>query len=363
MGYGQGWFRIPLYFLAAGFPSLIIRAMNKILFAASGTFLLVVFLGSQVVKGTLPEKTGARIWTAARDLLASLDEKSKSKAVFDFRDEERFNWHFIPRKRKGISLKELKNGPRDGVLGLLRAGLSKTGARKAGDVMVLEEILGKIEGRPSSRDPTAYYISFFAEPTRDGLWGWRFEGHHISLNFTLKGDRVISFTPAFLGANPALVRDGPRKGFRMLGGVEDLARDLVTSLSPEELEACLKAPGGEVPREVPGAGTSRYPGPYPRGVLAESLSSQKQEKLRKLILEYVENFPEDLTGAIGKGSLRGVHFAWRGQLEPFQPHCYLIHGPRFVINYSNVQNGAAHVHSCFRLKGEFGLPERSKEGD
>src|SRR5262249_28922125 len=186
------------------------------------------------------EKSGARILKAAAELFDSLSEGEKSAALFDYSSEERYNWHFIPRERKGIPLKNLSDSQRAKAKALLAAGLSETGAKKAEQVMSLEDVLREIEGpeRKFPRDPLLYHISFFAKPSKDGRWGWRLEGHHLSFNFTLQGEEVLSSTPAFYGANPAIVREGPKKGLRVLAPVEDLARELVTSLDADQLKSC-----------------------------------------------------------------------------------------------------------------------------
>jgi hypothetical protein len=304
---------------------------------------------------------GPRLVAAAQAFLESLAPAERSKALMDFQDEERFNWHFIPRDRKGIPLKELSETQRGKALEVLRAGLSATGAKRAEDVMSLEDILRAIEG-PSARfrrDPLLYYVSVFSKPSRDARWGVRVEGHHLSINWTLDGEKLLASTPIFYGANPAIVREGPRKGLRVLPEVEDLARKLVTSLGPEALAAAKGDKGGAVPEEVPGHQTRRYSGPYPEGIAAASLPREGKDVLAKLIREYTRNLAPDLAAAIekeiGMEELKDVHFAWRGGLKELEPHSYLIHGPAFVISYSNVQNGAAHVHSAFRsLKGDFG---------
>ena len=342
--------------------------MNKCLFGLSGAFLVAVLLASVLTgrtEGTLPaflgEKTGPRIFKAASEVFDSLSEDQRKIALHEYSSEERFNWHFIPRDRKGIPLKDLNESQRQKVKGLLSASLSETGARKAQEVMSLEDILREMEGpeRKFPRDPFLYHVSFFAKPSKEGRWGWRLEGHHLSFNFTLKGEEVLSSTPAFYGANPAIVREGSKKGLRVLGPLEDVARDLVTSLDADQSKACKGEEGGAVPEEVPGTEKPRYSGPYPAGVGAEKLTAAQKKVLQKLIHEYTQNLPQELAEAYDKENgenLQDVHFAWRGGVKPYEPHSYLVHGPAFVINYTNTQNNAAHVHSCLRrLKGEFGL--------
>jgi hypothetical protein len=340
--------------------------MNEKLFAGSGVFLLAVALLAGGLGTASPPAAppGARILAAATDLFDSLNEKERAKALVDFKSRERFDWHFIPKERKGIPLKDLEPAARTKVLALLSASLSEKGARLVQTVMSHEDILREIEGskRRFPRDPLLYHLTFFSRPSREGPWGYSFEGHHLSVNVTLEGERVLSATPLFYGANPAIVREGPQKGLRILAGVEDLARDLVRSLKEPERKACLAEEGGAVPEEVPaGKESVPYSGSLPAGVSADSLGEDARAKLGELIAQYTNNLPAEIVQGVLEGGLKGVRVAWRGSLEPYQPHSYLVHGPGFVISYTNRQDGAAHIHSCFRsLKGEFGLPPESK---
>jgi hypothetical protein len=348
--------------------------MNKRLFIASGVFLLAVALwtylgpadgGFELPRRTLAEegKTGARILQAAAGLFLSLDEQERGKALFDYTNEERFNWHFIPRERKGLPLKELSDEKRAKVAALLSASLSESGFKKAEEIRGLEDVLREMEGAQGkfSRDPLLYYVSFFSKPSPAGRWGWRLEGHHLSLNFTLDGARLLSSTPAFFGANPAMVKEGPKKGLRVLAAVEDLARELVTSLDENQLKACLGKSAGDgqgAPEEVPQTQSPRYKGPFPAGVAAKELKPESRAILRKLLDEYRSRFPDDVAKAIedeiNAAGLENIHVAWAGGVKQWEAHSYLIHGPTFVINYADYQNGANHIHSSFRrLKNDF----------
>jgi hypothetical protein len=334
--------------------------MRKMLFAAATT-VCIVFMALGSPRGADPEagKAGARLVASSTALISSLTPAQREKALFKFDDPERFNWHFIPRARKGVPLKELDESQRAKARALLDAGLSAVGSKRASDVMSLDEVLRQLEG-PSgriTRDPLLYYLSFFGEPGK-GRWGARVEGHHLSLNWSLDGEQVLSSTPLMYGANPALVRDGPRKGERVLAGVEDAARELVTSLSPDELKACRGEGESAVPPEVPGTETAKYAGALPPGIAARDLKETSRALLAKLLSEYTRNLAPEVEEAVKKeigADLKDVHFAWRGGTKSGEGHSYLVHGPTFVINYTNTQNDAFHVHCAFRdLTGEWG---------
>src|SRR5258706_2566106 len=97
---------------------------------------------------------------------------------------------------------------------LLRTGLSPQGFTKATNVMlVVELVLRDLENQDPRRDSGLYYVTIFGNPDQSP-WGWRVEGHHLSLNFAIDTNDVISVTPNFIGSNPAEVATGPYKGLR-----------------------------------------------------------------------------------------------------------------------------------------------------
>src|SRR6267143_1293826 len=168
-------------------------------------------------------------------LLETLAPAQKSKAVLPFNSEERFHWFYTPVPRKGIPLKELNATQQRQPCLLLRAGLSEKGYTKAETIRKLEDVLRELEqGKGPARDPDLYFFTFFGEPTENGAWGWRYEGHHCSQNWTILNGKPIGSSPQFFGANPAEVRDGPMKGTRVLSAEEDLGRSLVKSLTAEQ---------------------------------------------------------------------------------------------------------------------------------
>src|SRR5438046_9232131 len=179
---------------------------------------------------------------AARHFLASLTPELQAKATFPFRSEERLNWHFIPRERKGLPLLDMTPPQRDLAHALLAAGLSQRGYIKAVTIMSLEDVLRILEkADPNYRNPEKYYFSVFGEPSDTGTWGFRVEGHHVSQNFTIVNGRVVN-APSFFGSNPAEIREGPRKGLRVLAAEEDLGRDLITALDAEHKKVAIIDP-------------------------------------------------------------------------------------------------------------------------
>ena len=296
---------------------------------------------------------------AAEKFLGTLSDQEKAKATFDFSDKERLNWHFIPRERKGLPLKELRPDQAHLASALLGSGLSQRGYLKATTIMSLEQVLLELEkGSGPARDPQRYYVSIFGTPDARGTWGWRFEGHHLSVNFTIVDGRLIAGTPSFLASNPAEVREGSRKGLRVLAAEEDLGRALVKSLNAKQRAIAIIT--NVAPKDIL-TGADRSVKPLPHGGLAASqLKSEQRDLLRRLIEEYVRRHRADLADAelkkIDQAGFHRIQFAWAGGLERGEGHYYSVQGPTFLLEYDNTQNNANHVHSVWRdFENDFGV--------
>lgn len=295
---------------------------------------------------------------AAQHFLASLTAEQRAKAAFTFQEDERLNWHYIPKERKGLPLLEMTMAQKALAHALLSAGLSQQGYIKAVTIMSLDDVLRIMENDDGNRrNPEKYYFSVFGEPSDTGTWGFRVEGHHLSQNFTVVNGKVAD-TPSFFGANPAEVREGPRKGLRTLAAEEDLGRDLMESLTPEEKKVAIVTPDAykdiltEASRKAALAG-------QPSGLSAAKMTKKQVELLQTLISSYAQNVPEQLAQARMehlKKAGTNVFFAWAGVEERGGPHYYRIQTPTFLIEYDNTQNNANHIHSVWRdFNGDFGL--------
>ncbi len=174
--------------------------------------------------------SAARMREAAARFLAAVPEGTRAKAVRPFDDRDRVDWHYTPRSRNGVALRELDAKGSEAAHALLREALSAGGYQRVVNIIELELVLREIETFGLLRDPGKYHLTIYGAPDRTKAWGWRFEGHHLSLNFTLAGDRMAVDSPSILGANPAAVAAGPRKGLRTLAPEEDDARRLLASL-------------------------------------------------------------------------------------------------------------------------------------
>ncbi|AMV37788.1 DUF3500 domain-containing protein [Planctomyces sp. SH-PL62] len=299
-------------------------------------------------------KAGREMAAAARNLWASLTPEQKSKIGFEFKDALRHDWHFVPRPRKGLPLKEMTGGQKALGQALLASGLSQSGFIKAETIVSLEQILADLEqGKGPVRDPELYFFNLFGDPNSGDSqepWGWRFEGHHLALNFTIVGDQGVAGGPTFMGTNPAEVRSGPREGLRVLGEEEELARKLVKSLDDAQRK---KAIVQEVaPGDILSLAARKAEPIHPAGILTPELNAEQKELLNSIVVLYAERLRPELAGddlgKILKAGVDKVGFAWAGGLERGLPHYYRIQGPTFLIEYDNTQNNANHVHSVWR---------------
>ena len=321
------------------------------LIAASAGALLLLAAG-------IRSHTAPVMSNAANTLLNTLNAEQKGKAVFTFNDEERLNWHFIPRERKGLSYRLMTPEQRPLAMALLSSSLSQQGFIKATSIMSLEEIL-KIQEKntpPGRRDPENYFFSIFGTPSETGSWGFRFEGHHVALNFTIVDGKVAS-SPMFFGTNPAEVRDGPRKGMRVLGVEEELGRELMKSLTPEQKKVALVS---EVALKdiITMASRKAALDGQPSGLSAAKMNAKQMALLQNLLEEYANNIPEQGAAARReqiKKAGKNLNFAWTGGTERGEGQYYRVQAAAFLVEYDNTQNNNNHVHSVWRdFNGDFG---------
>jgi len=283
--------------------------------------------------------------------LGSLDEQRRAKATFAFDSEERFNWGFVPRDRNGASREGLDTNQKGRLDDLLLAILGPDGFKKAEQIRLLESVLRDLEG--PHRNPEAYFTSVFGTPGK-GRWGVRYEGHHLSLNYTYEGSKLVSTTPQFLGANPAEVRSGPHKGLRVLAKEEDLARELAKSLTGDQRTAGISTTSAPADIVTSNARTAAIQ--KGSGVRYESLDPRQRALLRALIEAHASVQRKDVAAArLADADWKTMEFAWIGGLERGQGHYYRIQCSKFLIEYDNTQNEANHVHAVWRdFNGDFG---------
>jgi len=309
-------------------------------------------------EGTHPTApAAARMQQAAARFLATVPAGMRAKAVRPFDDRDRVDWHYTPRSRSGVSFKELDAQGREAVHALLREALSAGGYRRVVNIIELEFVLRELEAFGLMRDPEKYHLTIYGTPDKAKAWGWRFEGHHLSLNFTLAGERMAVDSPSFFGANPALVASGPRKGLRALAAEEDEARALLASLSAAQRREAVfdSRTYGDIV-----SGVAEKADPLDAvGIAAARLDEKQRAQLQKLIEVYAHAFEPGLAKArlerVRAGGLENVRFGWAGATDKGRPHYYRIQGPRFLIEYDASQGGGNHIHTVWRdFNGDFG---------
>jgi len=291
---------------------------------------------------------------AATTFLASLDDSLRKDAIFEFQDAERENWHYIPMDREGVLFTDLKAHQRHLAFGLLGTGLTQKGLLTSTQIMMLEEILRSRNDHPTLRDTEKYFITIFGTPSLTQPWGWRFEGHHLSLNFTVLGPEITGF-PAFFGTNPAELKKGPMKGLRPLGALEDAARQLANHLAQAGLSPVFSK---KAPREILTAADHTALTQEVAGITSDRLSEAQIKQLLAIIDEASSMLREKITHRrlhqIQTTQGKKMHFAWAGSLEKGKAHYFRIQGSDFLIEYANTQNNANHAHLSWRdLKNDF----------
>ncbi len=318
---------------------------NNYVFLMIG-FLFIVKMGAQDISAK------------ANAFLETLSDELKAQALFSLEDEERYNMNYVPIPRKGPTFHDFNNEQKQAALALLAASLSTEGYEKTEEIRELEKVLRILEnddtdkmpdGRPR-RDPLNYHFCIFGTPSPTESWGWRFEGHHISLNFTSDTGTIVSATPSFFGSNPGIVKTGEHRGKQVLKKESELGLQLVNSFSGDQLKATLFAE--EAPYEIYSANhrqatdVSKKGIPYPQ--MTEDQKKLFMELLQVYIGNYIFEFSEDFRSKIMKAGKENLSFAWAGSLKEGAAYYYSIQGPMLLIEFDNSQNNANHVHTAVR---------------
>ena len=339
------------------------------------------------IRGTLAEL----MRNAAQDFLASLNPEQLLNCQFSFpENDERERWAYTPGVRGGLSFSEMNSDQERLARRLLATGLSENAFVATTNIMALEVTLDQLEGWQGrfTRDPRLYYVSVFGTPT--GNWGWRFDGHHVSLSYLIMNNELVAMTPAFLGSNPADASTAENYKLRPLGAEEDLGRALVLSMSDEQREVAVvskiaptdivqsnrpQVEDGVLPWSDASTPTDdsytnrteregepeilRYRSVIPIGICIRDMDNRLKDRFLELIKHYISRLPHELAQLeyekYQTDALSGSYFSWAGSTERYQGHYYRIQGPNLLIEYDNTQNDANHIHSVWRKPGgDFG---------
>ena len=291
---------------------------------------------------------------ACSSLLESLSPDQRSVTTYPYLDGERIFWYYPPLNRHGLPLRDMDADQRGLAYRLMATGLTDSSYERAKLIIDHESVLGpleKEEGRISFvRDPELYYFTVFGEPGGEDPWGWRVEGHHVSLHFSVWKGEVISTTPFFFGANPAEVRKGPKKGLRILDTREDLAFELMDSMDAGQRSKAIIY--DQAPWDILTYNSSKASLPAEEGLSVPKMSGTQREILLSLVTEYVNQVRPELAepklAELREEGFERMHWAWGGPVDMGQAHYYRIHGGNFVVEFDNRQNGANHIHSVWR---------------
>ncbi len=338
-------------------------------------FTVLFALGSAVAYTNFRREGGDETAKAAQTFLKQLTPDQLKVGQMAYAAPERVDWHFIPKPtRKGMQVKDMTPAQREAAFLLLRSVVSQMGYKKATTIMSMEKLLFELEAGKGAniRDPERYFFTVFGHPAGTEPWGLSIEGHHLSLNFVLKGDQVISSTPQVFAANPATIKNANKSGFeigaRVLAREEQLAFNLVKSLTAEQLAMALI--DKTAPKEVRNAGMAQPPTDAAVGIAAGKLTAEQQKVLRSLLEEYCAAMPDHVAQArikeLDAAGFDKVHFAWAGATEPGVGHYYRVQGPTFLVEFVNTQPDAAgnianHIHCLWRdIRGDFALPAQAE---
>src|SRR6478609_8652122 len=327
--------------------------MKKVLLIAALCFLIAPAIFSQ------------QAVNAAEQFISLLSKDQKTETVFPFDEEERYNFHFVPRERKGITFNEMNDVQKKAALALMKTSIGEQAFAKTQEIMQLEPILKEIENRKPEdhyRDPGNYHISIFGIPSPTTIWGWRFEGHHISFNFSFDKNKLVSGSPAFLGSNPAIVPNGSYTGKQVLKEETESGFALLQSFNEQQLKKTIVAINA--PNDITSFNNRKAIVQDAAGIGYAELTPAQQQLMLQLVNLYVRRFTklfaDNMLKEIQEAGLDKLHFAWMGvpKTGVGNPHYYRVQGPTILIEYDNTQNNANHVHSVLRdLKHDFGGDE------
>jgi hypothetical protein len=339
-------------------------------FRTARIFLFIGFVVA-LIAGTVisAQRSSSTMASAATAFVNSLTPEQRQKAVFPFKSDERLHWNFIPTEmfpRNGLLLRDMTEQQRKLAQDLLKSALSQRGYLTATAIMDLETTLGDLErrsresgrgGEAFERQPLKYFFSVFGTPSTKETWGWRVEGHHVSLHFSVINGTLVASSPTFFGSNPAEVREGPKAGLRILGDQEDEARTLLTSLNDSQRAKAVIQ--NVALNDIVTTNKLDISALSPVGLIAADMTPQQREQLMKVINVYIGKMSDDIAAdrlaKLQKAGVEKIAFAWAGEATRGKKHYYRIQGPTFLIEHDNSQNDGNHVHSVWRdFNGDFG---------
>ena len=290
---------------------------------------------------------------AATELLASLGSDQKAKATYSFGDKTRDVWHFFPNwaKRSGIPLSKLSKKQREPVMKMLSLLLTTDAFKEQENIRLIHGLKKDLNAPNNPRH--LYFISIFGKPSVESTWGWRFEGHHLSINCTLGEGKHFSVTPSFWGSSPVRVTKGDHKGLEVFARERAVSLSLVNSLSAKQKKlAGIKSGKGPGPT----ASVSRKAYQPQAGIPFSELDESQQRQLKELVLVFAGKYRPELVKQIdGRKKILdtgSMSFAYVASSGGYVPH-FRIQTKEYLIEFNN--GNGNHVHSAWRdFDGDFG---------
>jgi Protein of unknown function (DUF3500) len=294
---------------------------------------------------------------AANAVLKTLNPTQKAVANLSFQDTSRLKWSNLPTEqvyRQGIQFKDLADSQRMAIHSLLRLVLSQQGYQKFMFIMQYDE--GIHERLTKSNSPIAhrygnqnYWFTVFGTPDKDKIWAWKFEGHHISLNFTYS-PKGVTCTPMFVGINPALTTSGPYAGFNIMFEENDFGNQLFNSLTDDLKRKAITNPLPQTVDVMTQKGTEAHLKDK-KGVSFKEMTVKQQILVENIIKAWVENLTPSLAQEKLKKILankNNILFTWQGSNNVNELHYYSIKTDNFIIEYTNRDQGIYHYHTLWR---------------
>ena len=321
----------------------------------------VIILGTLAFGGvsinSIADPAGGTVTEAAARFLQTLSAEQRNVTVYEFDDPERFAFRWTPGRRSGITLGALSAGQNDALKALMHHIVSHAGQERVDAILAAEAALGVLTSSPEYRDPRLYYTTVFGAPRHGQRWGLRFEGHHLSINMTFVGERIVSASPLFLGANPETIPEGPDKGLRPLGIQVDLARQAFAALST--LQKKLASGSNEwFAGFLTSAGSRRAKLGKPAGISVLNASPDAQKQLKLLVADYVRTITERYADGYMEWFLREewptLYFFWNGGANRGETYYWRLQGSRLLVEHDGLEGGR-HIHSIWRdAREDFG---------
>jgi hypothetical protein len=295
----------------------------------------------------------ADLLAATRKFLSGLEPEKRKVASFAWNGPEWSGWNYFGVGgyiKPGLRLEQMSAAQKAAAWDLLATLLSPTGHEKTKNVMTLQDVLAARGDGAGERSSERFSFAFFGTPAETGTWGFRLEGHHLTLSVAMRDGSIVSVTPSSFSANPNRVTSGKHAGLVTLRNEEALARRLIADLAPG-LQGRARQSERALGNILSYAGRERA-NAKKVGVAAAELSSAQRDLVWQLIETYaVEHLSAPLAATqrarVQTGDRDAVHFAWYGPNTPEKAFGYRVIGDGFVIEMGSVDPAAQHLHTVY----------------